>query len=86
MLTDRSLTQAVSAHRDASSVVWVPRHEQSIKFVNLLGDGVHDGLTVGGTIVEEDVQQSLIGKVTQTSSAGQGDLLYPPANERKTHI
>lgn len=64
MLIDRSLTQAVSTHRDASSVVWVPRHEQSIKFVNLLGDGVHDGLTVGGTIVEEDVQQSLIGKVT----------------------
>lgn len=55
MLMNRSLTQAVPTHWNTSSVVWVSLHKQSINSVNLLGNRVHDGLTVRGTIVEENI-------------------------------
>lgn len=54
-----------------------------MKPVNLEGNCVHDGLTVGGTVVEKHVQQRLVGKVAQASRAGQGDFLYPPDQEKK---
>lgn len=54
-----------------------------MKPVNLEGNCVHDGLTVGGAVVEKYVEQRLVGKVTQASSAGQGDFLYPPDQEKK---
>lgn len=68
----------MAANRHRALVVGVSLHEKGVQPVNLQGNCVHDGLTVGGTVVEEHVEQRLVGKVTQASSAGQGDLLYPP--------
>lgn len=72
----------MAGHRDPSSEVRVPLHEEGVESVHLLSHRVHDGLTVGGTVVEEDVQQRLVCKVTQTSGAGQRDLLYPPEKNK----
>lgn len=69
----------MSGHRDAPSEVGVPLLEQGAEAVHLHGDGVHDGLAVGGAVVEEHVQQRLVGEVPEPARAGQGDLLNPPA-------
>lgn len=53
----------MSAHRHSPSVVGVSLHEQGVKSVNLLSNGVHDGLAVSGAVVEKHVQQSLVGEV-----------------------
>lgn len=73
----------MAANRHGALVVGVSLHEKGVKPVNLQGNRVHDGLAVGGTVVEKHVQQRLVGKVTQASSAGQGDLLDPPEQEKK---
>lgn len=73
----------MAANWHGTLVVGVSLHEKGVKPVNLEGNCVHDGLTVGGTVVEKHVEQRLVGKVTQASSAGQGDFLYPPDREKK---
>lgn len=73
----------MAANWHSALVVGVSLHKKGVKPVNLEGNCVHDGLTVGGAVVEKHVKQRLVGKVTQASSAGQGDFLYPPAQEKK---
>lgn len=73
----------MAANWHSALVVGVSLHEKGVEPVNLKGNCVHDGLTVGGTVVEKHVEQRLVGKVTQASSAGQGDFLYPPDQDRK---
>lgn len=70
------------SHRDPASEVRVPLHEDGVETVHLLSHRVHDGLTVGGAVVEEDVQQRLVGEVPETAGARQRDLLDPPGGQK----
>lgn len=53
--------------------------KESVQPVDLGGDCVHDGLAVGGTVVEKQVQQSVVGEMSQSADAGQSDPLDVPA-------
>lgn len=50
--------------------------------VDLWGYCVHNGLTVGGTVVEEQVQHCVIGELAQAPDAGQSDPLDISANKK----
>jgi len=73
-----SLTQAVPGYRHLARVVGVPGQEERVEPVHLQGDRVHDGLAVRGAVVEQHVQQGLVGEVSQAPGAGQCDLLDSP--------
>ena len=78
-----SLTQAVAGDRHLASVVGVPGPEQRVEPVDLQGHRVHDGLAVGGAVVEQHVQQRLVGEVTEATRARQRDLLDSPGREKR---
>ena len=73
----------MAGHRDLARVVGVPGPEQRVEPVDLQGHRVHDGLAVRGAVVEQHVQQGLVGEVTQAPRAGQRDLLDSPGRGKK---
>lgn len=54
--------------------IGVPLQKKCIYSVHFRSYCVHDGLTVGGAIVKEDIQDCIISEVSETINAGQG---YP---------
>ena len=76
-------TQAVAHHRHGGAEVGVPLPEERVQPVDLRGHGVHDGLAVGGAVVEQHVQQRLVGEVTEATRARQRDLLDSPGREKR---
>lgn len=53
--------------------VGIPLQEEQVEAVHFGRDGVHDGLTVGGAVVEKDVQDRVVDEVPQAVDARQGD-------------
>ena len=74
----------MSGHRHLSGETGVSLSEELMQPVDLGGHRVHDGLAVGGAVVEEQVQQGVVGEVPQSADAGEGDLLDVPDTERET--
>lgn len=62
--------------------VRVPLQEEPVQAVHLRGHRVHDGLAVGGAVVEEHVQDGVVDEVTQAVDAGQRDPLQVTAGQR----
>lgn len=62
--------------------VRVPLQEEAVQAVHLRGHRVHDGLAVGGAVVEEHVQDGVVDEVTQAVDAGQRDPLQVAAGEK----
>jgi len=69
------LTQAVPRDGDPPFEVRVPLHEELVETVHLGGHRVHDGLAIGGAVVEEDVQDGVVDEVAQAVDARQSDSL-----------
>lgn len=70
----------MAGHRDSPSEVGVAAHEERVEAVHLHAHFVHDGLAVGGAVVEQDVEQRLVGEVPQATNARQSDFLNVPGN------
>lgn len=68
------------SHRDSASEVGVSAHEERVESVHLHAHFIHDGLAVGGAVVEQDVQQRFVGEVPQATDARQSDFLYVPGD------
>lgn len=79
-----TLTQAVPRDGDPPSEERVPLQEQLVQAVHLGRHRVHDGLAIGGAVVEENVQDGVVDEVTQAVDAGQGDPLQVPAGDERT--
>ena len=52
--------------------IGVPLQKKCIYSVHFRSYCVHDGLTVGGAIVKEDIQDCIISEVSEAINAGQG--------------
>jgi len=50
----------------------VPLQEKYINSVHFRSDCVHDSLTVGGAVVEEDIQNRVVCKVPEAVNARKG--------------
>lgn len=50
----------------------VPLQKKYVNSVHFRSDCVHDSLTVGGAVVEEDIQNCVVGKVPEAVNARQG--------------
>lgn len=50
----------------------VPLQKKYINSVHFRSDCVHNSLTVGGAVVEEDIQNRVVGKVSEAVNARQG--------------
>lgn len=70
------------SHRDSSFEVWVAAHEKRVQTIHFQPHFIHDGLTVGGAVVKQDVKECLIGEMAQASNARQGDFFYVPRNRK----
>lgn len=68
------------SHRDSPFEVGVAAHEKRVQAVHFHAHFIHDGLAVGGAVVEQDVEQRFIGEVPQATNARQSDFLYVPGN------
>lgn len=68
------------SHRDSASEVGVAAHEERVEAVHLHAHFIHDGLAVGGAVVEQDVEQRFVGEVPQATDARQRDFLYVPGD------
>lgn len=64
------LTQAVAHYRNSPIEVRVPLPKEGVEHVDLWGHRVHYGLAVGGTVIEKQVQQSVVGEMSQPADAG----------------
>lgn len=62
----------------------VPLQKKCVDAVHFRGHGVHDRLAVGGAVVEENVQDRVVGEVPQPVDAGQGYPLQIPEGEEAT--
>lgn len=60
--------------------LWVSLFEESVQPVDLWGDSVHYGLAIGGAVIEKQVQQCVIGEVSEPADAWQSDSLNVPGN------
>lgn len=70
----------MSSHRDSSFEVWVATHEKRVQSIHLHPHFFHNGLAVGGAVVEQNVKECFIGEVAQASNARQSDFFYVPSN------
>lgn len=77
------LTQAVAGHRHGPGEPRVSLLEEVVETVDLGGHRVHDGLAVRGAVVEEEVQQGVVGEVAQPTDTGQSDPLNVPERGRE---
>lgn len=50
--------------------LWVSLFKKGVKPIDLWGHCVHYGLAVGGTVIEKQVQQSVVGEMSQPADAG----------------
>lgn len=50
--------------------VWVSLFKEGVELVDLWGHCVHYGLAVGGAVIEKQVQQSVVGEMSQPADAG----------------
>lgn len=57
-------------HWNSPIEVGVSLFEEGVERVDLWGHGVHDGLAVGGAVIEKQVQQSVVGEMPQPTDAG----------------
>lgn len=73
-----SLTKAMTHYRNFPPELWVSLFKSSVQSVDLRGYCVHYGLAVGWTIIEEQVQQSVVSEMSQSTDAGQSDPLDIP--------
>lgn len=63
--------------------VGVPLQEELVEAVHFRRHRVHDGLAIGGAVVEENVQDGVVDEVTQAIDAWQSDSLQVPAGAKK---
>lgn len=77
------LTQAVPRNGDPSFEERVPLQEELVEAVHFGCHRVHDGLAIGGAVVEENVQDGVVDEVTQAIDAGQRDSLQVPAGRKR---
>lgn len=49
---------------------WVSLFKEGVQPVDLWGHRVHYGLAVGGAVIEKQVQQSVIGEMSQSADTG----------------
>lgn len=64
----------------------VPLQKKCIYSVHFRSYCVHDSLTVGGTIVKEDIQNCIISEVSEAINAGQGYPLQISEGEKQKII
>lgn len=57
-------------YRNCPVELWVSLFKEGVQPVDLWGHGVHYGLAVGGAVIEKQVQQSVIGEMSQPADAG----------------
>ena len=62
----------MASNGDPAFEVRVPSHEECIQTVYLQSHFLHNHLTVGGAVVEEDIQNCVVGKVPEAVNARQG--------------
>lgn len=60
--------------------LWVSLFKQSVQPIDLWCYCVHYGLAIGGAVVEKQVQQCVIGEMSQPADAWQSDSLDVPGN------
>lgn len=63
----------------------VPLQKKCVYSVHFRSNCVHNSLTVGGAIVEEDIQNCVIGEVPEAVNAGQGYSLQI-SEKRKNNL
>lgn len=61
--------------------LWVSLFKQSMQPVYFWRHCVHYGLAIGGAVVEKQVQQCVIGEMSQPADAWQSDSLDVSGNE-----
>lgn len=74
------ITQAMAYDWNGPIELWVPLFEESVQPVDLWSHSVHYGLTIGGAVIEKQVQQCVIGEVSEPADARQSDSLNVPGN------
>lgn len=62
---------------------WVATLEETVKSVDLCNHGVQDSLAVGGAVVEEEVEQSVVGEMPESADTGKSDTLNGPVTGQK---
>lgn len=58
--------------------IWVSLVKEGVELVDLWGYCVYYGLTVGGAVIEKQIQQSVVGEMSQPVDTGEGDPLDVP--------
>lgn len=76
-----SLTQAVANYCNCPIEFWVSLFEEGVQPIDLCRHCVHDGLAVGGAVIEKQVEQSVIGEMSQPANTGKGDPLNVPGRQ-----
>lgn len=82
------LTKTVPHHWNRPMKIWMSLLEEGMQPVDLRGYRVHYRLAVGGAVIEKQVQQCVIGEMSQPADAGQSDSLDVPRKaewETKAH-
>jgi hypothetical protein len=64
----------MTSNRYTAFEIRVPLQKKCVYSVHFRSYCVHNSLTVGGAVVEEDIQNSVVGEVSEAVDAGQG---YP---------
>lgn len=72
------LTQAMTHNRNCPVEFWVSLFEEGVQPVDLWGHCVYYGLAIGGAVIEKQVEQSVVGKMSQSADTGQSDPLDVP--------
>lgn len=72
----------MSSHRHSSFEVRVATHEKRVQSIHLHPHFFHNGLAVGGAVVEQNVKERFIGEVAQASNARQSDFFYVPSDTK----
>lgn len=70
------------SHRDSSFEVGVATHEKCVQTIHFHPHFIHNGLTVGGAVVKQDVKQRLVGEVAQAADAWQSNFFNVPSNTK----
>lgn len=68
----------MSHNWNCPSELWVSLFKESMQSVDLWGNSVHYGLAVGGAVIEKQIQQSVVGEMSQPADAWQSDPLDVP--------
>lgn len=74
------ITQAVAHDWHCPDKLWVSLFKEGVQTIDLWGHRVHYGLAIGRAVVEEQVEQSIVGEMSEPANAGQSDSLDVPGN------